>query len=534
MLIYGSFKGGGPGTLAGFTFQGYVSAFNTSSTYEVLWTTLWLGLVRTILSVALGVFLAWVVTRTDTPGRKTLEVLVWLVFLGLPLLPTTVAWTILASKTGFLNQAIMAILPLQKPPFDIYSYGGIIWVSVTFWAAIVFILVTPAFRGMDAALEESSRVLGANNITTLRRITVPLLTPAILGATILTFIRFLESFETELLLGYGKGIYVYTTRIWWLLGITPSDFPQAMAFSSVFLVLIFGLVFLQWKLTGNKQYVTVTGRGFATRPTPLGAWKYTTLGLVLLYFVVTFVAPFCTLALGSFMKIWGVWQAEPFTMQHWKSTFDDPRFFLSLKNTILVGFGAASLGMLLYSIASYIVVRTKLAGRKLIDFIAWLPWGVPSLVLALGFLWAYVGGLPFLSLLFGTIWLLMIVFIVRGLPLGVRIMNGAMYQLGKELEESSRVLGASWLYTFRRVVAPLVSPAFISAWIILFLIAVRDVVTVVFLYTPSSRLISVALLEHWLAGEYERATVIGMIMTLILVFSALLARFLGTRQEVPL
>lgn len=526
MVVLGSFRGGGPGTSSPLSLAGYESAYSSYATYKVMWTTLWLSVVRTVLAVALGLFLAWVVTRTDTPGRGLLEVFVWMIFF-MPLLPVVVAWTLLAGPKGFINTFLMSIFGLSNPLLDIYSYGGIIWVSVIFWSSIVFILITPAFRGMDASLEESSRMAGANAFTTLRRITVPVLAPAILGVTFLAFVRFLESFEVELFLGYGVRIFVYTTRIWYLLGLQPPDYPQAMALSSVFLLIVFAMVFAQWHILGERQYTTVAGRGFSVRPTRLGRWRYVTMAAVILYFFLGVVLPLATLILGSFMKLWGIWLAEPFTLKHWNATFADPRLVLSMKNTLFVGLLAAVGGMVFYSLVSYIVVRTRLRGRKVLDFITWLPWGVPSLVLALGFLWAYVGGLPFLSLLYGTVWLMVLVFVVRSLPLGIRVMNGAMHQLGKELEESSRVLGGSWGYTFRRVVAPLLSPAFISTAIILFLIAVRDLVIVVFLYTPSSRLISVTLLEHWQGGEYEKANVIGLIMAAIALGVALIARRLG-------
>lgn len=533
MLLFGSFKGGPPGTTAEFSIQGYEKAYLSMDTYRVLFTTIWLSAVRALLAISIAIFLAWVVTRTDTPWRKGLEVMIWLKFF-LPGLPLTVAWILLAGPKGFINEGISRLFHIDEPLLDIFSYGGIIWVSTITWAALIFVLITPAFRGMDASLEESSRMSGASGAATLRNVTIPVLKPALLGAFLLGFIRLLESFETELLLGYGSGIYVYTTRIWWLLGITPSDYPQAMALSTVFLALVFGVIVLQWRLIGHRQYVTITGRGFATRPTRLGGWRFVTLGAVLLYITVAMVLPLVVLAIGSFMKIFGIFVKDPFTMKHWVRTFADPRFMLSLKNTMLVGIGSATIGIFLYSVISYIIVRTKFRTRKALDFITWLPWGVPGLVLALGFLWAYQGGIPFLGFLFGTIWLLMLVFLVKGFPLGIRTMNGAMYQLGNELEESSRVLGASWAHTFRRIMLPLLSPAAIATWIILFMLTVRDLVTVIFLYTPQSRLLSIIFFEYWIAGQYESATVLGLILTVIMMASALVARWLGNRQSVAM
>ena len=233
------------------------------------------------------------------------------------------------------------------------------------------------------------------------------------------------------------------------------------------------------------------------------------------------------------MKLWGIFVVDPLTVKHWERTLNDPRFFNSLQNTLILGVGTATAGMLMFSIISYIVVRSSFVGRRVLDLVSWLPYGVPGLVLAIGFLWAFVGGLPIFIFLRGTLWLMMLAFVVRGMPTGVRVMNGAMVQLGTELEESSRVLGASWVHTFRKIVAPLLTPSFISAWILLFLLSVRDLVTVVFLYTPKSRVLSIIMFEHWWAGEYERANVIGLILTVLLLGLAMLAKTVGARQEVP-
>ncbi|MDO8634649.1 MAG: iron ABC transporter permease, partial [Dehalococcoidia bacterium] len=430
----------------------------------------------------------------------------------------------------------MRLFHTEMSPFNIYSYGGIIWVSSISWASVLFLLIVPAFRGMDASLEESSRMSGASTKQTTMRITIPILMPAILGALMLAFVRLIESFETELLLGFTQGLYVYTTRLWLLLSVVPSDYPQGMALTAIFLVVVAGVIVLQWWLLGRRgggrAYVTITGKGFATRPTHLGKWRWVTFGMVIGYFTIAVVLPMLTLVMGSFMKLFGVFLEEPFTVKHWRGAFADPRLFNSFKNTMIVGLVSATGGMILYSFMSYIISRTKFVGRRTLDFIAWLPWAVPGLVMALGFLWAYVGGIRLPFQLYGTIYLMMLVFLVRGMPLGVRVMNGAMVQLGGELEESARVLGSSWFYTFRRIVAPLLTPAFIGAWIITFVIAVRDLVTVIMLYGAKSRLLSVLTFEYWWGNQPERGMVIGLLLAFITLGLAMLARWVGRKTEV--
>lgn len=533
MIFYGSLNGGPPYAREGFTIKGYIDAFSRMMTYTTLFTSFWLGAVRAMVAMVIAVFLAWVVTRTDTPGKRVLEVTVWIQFF-LPYQPIIMAWILLFSpRTGIINNWLAQAFNLSQGPIDIYTYGGIIWVSTIHWASIMFILITPAFRGMDAALEESSRISGASRFATVRRITLPILAPAILATMMVAFIRLMESFETELFLGYSKGIRVYSTRVYNLIYESPPNFPEGMALSSAFLIIIFGLIFLNQRLLGHRQYVTISGRGYATRPTPLGRWKYATLGLVLFYFVVGVIVPLAGLTTGTFMRLFGVMVADPWTTKHWVGVFKDPLFYTSLWNSMKMGTGAATIGMILYAFMSYIVIKTKFRGRHALDFLTWLPWGVPGMVMSLGFLWAYVGGIPLPFTLYGTMHLIVLVLIVREFPLGCRVMNSTLVQLGNELEESSRVLGGSWLYTFRRIIAPLITPAFISTWIIVFVLSIKSLGTVLFLVSTKTRPLSVLMFEYWMGGGFaERALVVGLIETFWVLGLAVLARFLGAKQGV--
>lgn len=534
MLLYGSFKGGPPYAAGDFTFAGYMETYSRVDTYLALYTTVWLGAVRAVLALVIAIFLAWVVTRTDTPGKRWLEVSVWVQFF-LPLQPVIMAWVLLCSpKTGLINQAFDRLLPGLGPIVDIYSYGGIIWVSVIQWASIIFVLIAPAFRAMDASLEESSRICGAGGLTTIRRITLPVLAPSILGAAILAFVRIMEGFETELFLGWGQGIRVFSTQIYFLIYVDPPRYPQGMALTMLFIAVIFGLIALQWRLLSGRQYVTVTGRGYATRPTRLGRWRYLTMALVLAYFAVGVVIPLMGLAAGSFMRLFGVLLENPWTVRHWPAVWSDPKFLPALKNTLFLGLGAATVGMVLYSFTSYIITKSRFGGRRVLDFISWLPWGVPGMVMALGMLWAYVGGLPLPFTLYESLYLLILAMIVRGLPLGVRVMNGTLVQLGSDLEDSSRVLGASWSYTFRRIVAPLITPAFIAAWVLLFVLSVRDLVTVILLSGNQSRPLAMLMFEYWIvAAEEEKAMVLGLIQTVLILAFAVTVRVIGARRELP-
>jgi iron(III) transport system permease protein len=353
------------------------------------------------------------------------------------------------------------------------------------------------------------------------------------------FVRLMESFEVELLLGYQEGIVVYTTKVWVMLSYAPPNYTVAMPLTTMFFVLLFGLIFLHQRMLAGKQYVTITGRGFATRPTDLRGWKYLTFGLAMAYVFFSTILPLGILVMGTFMRVFGVFMENPFTIAQWETMFADPRLLSSLKNTLFLALGAATGGMILYFFISYIVVRSRFAGRKVLDVISWLPWGIPGLVIGLCFLWAYVGGIGTFAnrylgiVIYGSLGLMMLAMIVRALPLGVRAMNGTMIQIGSELEESSRVLGASWLYTMRRVIAPLVAPGFVAAWLLLFSMAFRNLSTVMLLYTPNSRTLSVLGFEYWWGGDYESAMVAGLIQVMIIIFIALIGLYVKGKFEIP-
>jgi len=530
MILYGSLYSTRPGVPGEFTFQGYIDAFSNPRIISSLLNTFWLAIVRSVIAMAGAIVFAWLLARSDLPFKRPLEIMLWLYFF-LPVLPMTMSWIFLLSPHyGLINKALMALPFINGPIFNVFSYAGIIWVHTPFGIAIRTLMITPAFRRMDASLEESARMCGARNLTAIFRITVPVLLPAILGAALLGFIKALESFEVELLLGSPVGIYVFSTKVYNLIHNIPSLYPPAMAMSMVFLVMIFILIFLNRRMIAGREYATITGRGFTARSVSLGRWRWPIFSIVLIFILVGTILPLAVLVLGSFMKYFGLWSADPFTTSHWVAVFNDPSFFRSLRNTFLMGIGVAVGGVLLYSVLSYIVVRTKLRGRGALDFISWLPWSVPGLLLAVGMLWAYVGGLPLPFTLYGTLWIMIIALIVSQTPLGMRLMNGTMVQIGKELEESAWVHGASWLYTFRRILMPLLRPAFIATGMIIFLAAVKDLVVVILLYSPKSRVLSTAMVGYWQGGFAEQAMVVGLVISAIVILGAILARFIGYRE----
>jgi iron(III) transport system permease protein len=353
---------------------------------------------------------------------------------------------------------------------------------------------------------------GAGRLRALLSVTLPAVMPALLGATFYGFILAVESFEAEVFLGTPARIYVLSTKIYLFAEEFPQDMASATALSTLILLVVTALIILQIKLLAGRSFVTVTGRGFSAQVGRLGRWRWLTFGLCLLYFFLSTLLPLAVLVAGSFMRGWGIWSREGITLDHWRSFLADPRLTGAITNTLIMGVTVGLVGTLICALVGYLLIRTNFAGRYLLDFITWAPRTAPAVVLAVAFTWAFVGGTPLLHPLLGTIWMLSLVLIVNGIPLGSRAVNGALHQISVELEQAARVSGASWTKMARHVLMPLLMPALTTSFILLFLLAIRNLVLVIFFYTPDSRVLSTVLWESWTGRSLERGLVAGVIM----------------------
>jgi iron(III) transport system permease protein len=515
MLLIGSVTPPRGSTDVGFSLDGYRIALADEAARAAAWTTLWLSLVRALLAVALAVFLAWALTRTNVPARKFFHALM-LVSFFLPLLPQILAWTFLLSpRTGTINVILRSVFGMDgsSGPFNIFSYEGIIFISVLGWSSFLYLFIAPAFRAVDASLEEASRMAGATGFRTFLRISVPLLLPAVVGAFGLAFVRMAESFETELLLGVPANIFVFSTQIYAYIGQdTLPQYGPAIALSTVFIVLTSAIILLQHRVIRNRSFVTVGGKDYRARPAELGRWKYPLFAFLVLYNVIHIGLPLLFLILGSLQKTVAQFRLNGFTLEHW-SVLGSSAVLTALKNTLIVGVVAATVGIILVSVVSYIVVRTKFRLRRVLDIFTWVPYMVPSFVLGVGFLWAALKGITLPFVLYGSLILLMIAFVVRLMPLGSRLMNGTMIQLSPELEEAARMSGATWLSTFRKIVLPLLTPALGIGWLMFMAVVIRDLSVVVLLFGPKTQLLSVQFFAYWRTGTLEGAAVLGLLMT---------------------
>lgn len=531
LLFIKSFILSQPGQPAVWTVRGWVEAFGDAKLPIALGNTFFLAALRVAVTTALAIFFAWVVTRTDTPFKGFIEVALWLGFF-LPLLPVTMGWILLLDpQYGLINKWLVEAFGLAEAPFNIYSYWGIVWCHLAFSTSVRFMLMTPAFSAMDAAMEEAGLVCGSSRAGVLFRVTIPALAPAVLASTALGFIRSLESFEIEMVLGIPAGIYVVSTKIWDYLHWEPPLYDRATALCSIFLLFIFLLVWLHRSFLRGREFTTVTGRSHIAESLALGRWRWLTCGLSLLYVGVMILLPLLMLVIGTFMEMFGHFDLETtWTTRHWSGTFADPVFLRSVKNTLVLGFGAALAGTLIYALISYLIVRTELPGRAIIDILSWLPWALPGVLISLALLWSVLGSGDYIKLLYGTVSLLVLAVIVKEMPLGTQIIKAAVQQISPELEEASNAAGAGWLDYFRRILLPLLKPTMTSVAIIVFISAARDIPTVVFLSTHESRTLSLLMLDYIAEANQEKAAVLGVFLVLLIFGFLLIGRLLGFRR----
>lgn len=528
LIILSSFQISPMGQPVAYGIQGWSEAFSDPSVISALWNTFSLAIVRQIIATVIGILVVWLIVRTDMPLRNEFELMFWISYF-LPTLPITLGWILLLDdQHGILNRWLQELPFVHGPLFNVYSFWGIVWVHLSATTiGVKVLLLGPAFRNLDAALEEASHACGAGAIRTLARIIVPVLAPAILVSVVLSIIRSLEAFEIELLLGVPIGLHVYSTKIYDFITYEPPQMAPATALSTVFLLVLFMLVTFQRLYTGRRVYSTVRGQGFSTHLTKLGRARYLACACVGLLAITVTIVPAGALVIGTFMTQFGYFDIpQPWTVDNWRSVLNDPMFIKSATNTLLLGTVAAAAGVILYALTAYVIVRTRFFGRAILDILTWIPWAIPGIILSLGLLWTVFATRIAVSL-YGSIYLLIMAMVIKGIPLGVQMFRASLRQLGAELEEASWASGATWSQTYSRIVIPLLFPTVVVVSILVFVSAVRDIGTVVLLSSSRSQTLALLALNYSVAADYERGTVVALIMVVIVVLATLLLRLVS-------
>jgi iron(III) transport system permease protein len=485
------------------------------------------------ISMPISILIAWTLARTRIPFSRGLEFMFWIAYITPG---SVVSWILLLDPDiGFLNTLARQLPFFPGGILDIYSVGGIVWVGImSNGIALKVMLLTPAFRNMDAALEEAARVGGATSLRTMLRVTVPLMISPIALVAALQIMRIFQSFEAELLLGVPINFYVYSTLIYELVRRhDPPLYGEATVLASVTLLVLAFIIPLQRWILQRRRYTTISGQ-FKPGLTEIGPLKWPAFGFIVGMHLLMTVVPVGALVLGSLMRRLGYFQiSSPLTLEHWRFVLTDSHFLTALKTTLILTFGTAILSPVLFSMLAYILVRTRWRGRSILDSVVWVSAAIPGMLTSLGMLMVFLGT-PGLSVLYGTIAALLIVVLLQGNTTGVNITKATIVQVGADMEEAARVAGAGWLKTYFKIWLPLLMPTLVTIGTLHFVIAANTTSSIILLAARDTITLSILVLELAMPtlGMREAASVVNMVIMGITLGAAFVARFFGFRLGV--
>jgi len=527
MLILGSFSGE-LGAFGAFTLEKYVAAYTDPAFAEILVSTVIFTLGSALVATGLALFLAYLNTRTNIPGKFIFGV-ISLIPMMVPHILFAVSWVLLLNPSNGMINLFLRQLGLEGAALNIYSLTGMILVEGLLDLPIAYLVVAPAMSAFDVALEESSRVCGASNWRTLFRVTLPVLRPAILAALTLVIVRSLASFAVPSVIGMPGRIYVLATHIYSIVATGyAADYGMAAAVGMSALAASITLIVLYRRLTREgEKYVTISSRGYRPSVIDLKGARYPLFAVVVLISFVLIVLPVLVLfytSLVPYVMTPGAKAFAAMSWRHWATVLKDPVSLLALKNSLYLGIGGATLGIVLSFFVAYVIVKVRSKASGLLESLSFLSFSFPGIVVGIGFMWFFVQ-----TPLYSTIWALLIGYIATYLPYGLRPLTSAFVQIHGHLEESSRVCGGGPLYTMRRIVLPLLVPGIASGWILMATMFVRELSLSVVLSRPGTEVLAVQILRFAEDGLWGRLSALGILMIFISTALVVLANGIAGR-----
>jgi iron(III) transport system permease protein len=523
VLLTSSFFTGQPGRLGNFTLANYAVWFSSWDLLPIMLNSVIFSGSRLAIGLVFALLFAWAVARTDVPLAGLMGWMIPIPFF-IPDLLTGFGWLMLGNpQNGVINQVAQQLFGIQGPVINLYGWGGLIFHASLNTISFMFLMLVGFFKQMDASYEEAAITLGASKLKVMMTITFPMLAPAILSISLLVFIHGLESFENPLLFGNPGGVYVFANEIYRMLSYRhPPEYGAATALSVILILLTFALLVVQWRKLGGRRFTVVTGKGY--RPTRLrlpALLRWSIFALFVIYFMLAVIIPIGQIVFNSFFEIFGLYGWQYVTLKNWTNVINNGRALNGFKNTIIYATIAASAVVVIGGLVGYIRVRTRHWLGYALELLAWAPWTLPGVVMGLALLWAWaLPPQPFN--LYGTALVIIIGFIVKGLPLGAATMQSAVHQISPELEESSRVHGGSWLRTVRHILAPLMRRGALAAFVIVFAISARDLTIPLLLYRDDTETLTVTLLHYYETGDMGTLAATSLIqLALVMMLLAL-------------
>ncbi|MCC3301768.1 ABC transporter permease [Arthrobacter sp. zg-Y895] len=518
-------------SLRGLTMGNYVSLF-TAGVGQATINSLLVGLGSSLIALVTGAFLAFITARSDVRARRFLYFVGFLPML-LPSYVGALAWGILGAPNAGLLNTLARDLGFGNV-VNIYGLGGLIFVLGLYYAPYAFLLIHSSFSLMNPDLEEAASVHGAPLSQVMRRITFPLATPAILGSLILVFTLTVENFPVSQIIGGAGGVDTLPTYIYRLMNSAPSRGNEAAAVAVCLVLVVLAVTMLQRRMLAKRNFTTVSGKGIKPRKVSLGKFRTPALLLGIVYFVLSAVLPLLallTVALHDspyISTLTKMFEPGVLTLSTFVDAFTSDIVLKATANSIIVGICAAIIGTALCFILAYVVNRTKLPGRQLLEYIAMLPLAVPSIVLGLGLLWTWlIMPIP----IYGTLALMVIAFTAAQLPQGFRGIAGSILQIDRDLEDSAVMHGANRVRAVSKVTLPLMRVGLTSTFLLLLMLSMRELTVPLFLFTTDTRLLSIVIFDDFDNGVLQRSAAISILYSLVLLVISLLARRFGAKQE---
>jgi iron(III) transport system permease protein len=519
-------------TDAGLSLQNFVAAFSVSGTVAMVVNSVVFAVGTAVLSTVTGTALAYICARTNAPLKPVMYA-TSVVPLIIPGILFTISWIFLLSDDiGILNVALRSI-GLGFIQLNVFSLPGMILVEGLHLSPIVFLLMYAAFRATDPALEESALMSGASVPKMIRRVTLPMVRPSLFAAILVMLVRGLESFETPALLGIPAGRFVFTSQIYQALNTFPVRYDRAAIYSlTLIAITAAGLAYVQVVNRQAERYQTITGKGFRPRPLDLGRWRWPVSIVFVAYFLFVVVAPLAVLIYVSLLPFFippSFAAIQQFTLDNYRFVFELPNVVRAFRNSIILSIGSATFLMLFITVVAWLVVKSKMRGRRLLDTLTSFPLAYPGVVLGVALIFVYLRvPVP----VYGTLWILFIVYVTRYLPYAMRYATSSMGQIGAELEESARMSGAEWWDTFRRVLVPLMMPGIVAGWVYVVIVSIRELSASILLYSPGTEVFSVVIWELWEAGRAGELAAVGVVLVFGLMVMVGIAYRLGANVGV--
>lgn len=533
MIVWTSLKTAQPGDPAfvtlSFTAANYARTFGSDVFWGALGGTLAFAVASAMAAFLLGGFIAWTTERTNTPLRRFIGILL----VGRIIIPgilVTISWILVASPNIGIANVLFADVTGLRNVIDIYSFGGMVWVQALELVPLTYLLLSASFQAMDPSLEEASTMTGAGIWRTLRRISLPLVMPAVSAALLLAFIATIESFEVPLLLGGRAGVRVFSTEIYYNTSRTPVDWglasTDAVALTAFAVLLLLGYFRL---IRHGERYQTVTGKGFRPRRIDLGRWRYLTCALALAVVVLTTGVPFVTTLYVSLLGRLQVPSRAAFASMSFANYHDllgDAYTIRPIVNSTILALGTALVVALLVSTIAYLVHKMRVPGSRILDVLGFAPIAIPNVVLGAAFLWLYLlVPVPIL----GTLVIIGLAYLTKFMPYALRFVSTSMGQIHDELDEAARVAGVPAHTNFFRIFLPLARPGVLAAFFWVMVLSYRELAIAMMLVRSQNQTAAYLIYDMWDNGSFTELAAFGVVIFLILIVLVLLANAIGKR-----